>query len=387
MSLVTTSLFGDVTLLPIPSQVPLKEKLSWLTDLIPFNEGSEETHQVRNLPRRRYDYRLPTSQEEYARAFNVLYGARTDLWAIPMWTEAQLLGVVTAGESTLTAVTAGYDFRDDSLALLWASPRDWQVVEIDSAGSGSLSLYGTTNSFSNAWLLPVRRGYLVGDVSRLGNGYNGHVSVSYEIEDLAELSADEPEQFLGDDIYFDEWLFSGSGVTDKFVQQVNYIDEQLGVVSYRSPWAHARISRPIEKVLSGPEDVNSFREFLYRRAGRYRRFWQPSFDNDLRVTSTGTVTDVLRIEEDERTNYAADRTHIAVQDSSGTWYARTVTGSAPAATDQLDLTLDAPINVAAGNIVRVSYLGLKRLESDAVDLNWVGGGVALCQIRVLEVEP
>lgn len=389
MSLVSTSLFGQLTILPIPSEVPLSERLGWKTDIMTTQDGGEEAHQVRNLPRRRYDFNLPISASEYQRAFNTVYGARTNTWAVPMWTEAQNVGAVSGGLSSLSAVTANYDFRADSLALLWASPRDWQVLEIQTVNSGpdSLDFYGTTNAFNDAWLLPVRVGHLVGDVSRASNSYNGGIRLAFDIEDLAELSVSAPTQYLSEDVYFDEWLYSGSNFTDRLIQRVDYVDEELGVVAYRSPWNNGRVGRPFRKILTTPEEINTFKQFLYRRAGRYRKFWQPSFDSDFRVSSTGTVTDVLRVFTDDYTSHAANRTHIAIEDLSGNWYARNIDSVAAASGTELNLTLDSAINVDAAEILRVSYLGLKRLETDLVDLNWLGGGVAEVEVRILELSP
>lgn len=389
MSLVTTTLFGQLTILPIPSQVPVGERLSWKTDIIPSRDGSEEAHQVRNLARRRYDYKLPANQDEYQRAFNTLYGARTNQWAVPMWTEAQQIGAVTGGQTSLTATTDSYDFRADSLALLWASPRDWQVVEIQTVNTGpdSLDLYGTTNAFSNAWLMPVRIGHIIGNINRDSNSHASEYTVGFDLEDLVEISSSAPAQYLFNDIYFDEWLFSGGKISDRLIQQVDYVDEELGVVAYRSPWTNGRVSRPMAKILETPAEVYAFRQFLYRRAGRYRKFWQPSFDSDLRVTSTGTVTDVLRISADDWDDHSDNRTHIAIEDSDGNWYARNIDSYAVASGTDLNLTLDSAINVAASSIVRVSYLGLKRLETDIVDFDWLGGGACQVQIRMLELSP
>lgn len=389
MALITTTLFGQLTLLPIPSQVPLVERLSWKTDLLTSRDGTDEAHQVRNLPRRRYDYNLPINSTEYQRAFNTMYGSRASQWAIPMWTEAQQLGAVSAGASNIVVDTADFDFRADSLALLWSSPQDWQVIEVETVNNtpDSLDLYDTTNAFDNAWILPVRIGHLVGDVTRSTNSFNGLFRIAYDLEDLRDLSVSAPTQYLSEDVYFDEWLFSGTNFTEKLVQRVDYVDEQLGVVSYRSPWNYGRVARPMEKVLGSVAEVNAFRQFLYRRAGRYRKFWIPSFDSDLRVTSTGTVTDTLRIHADDWDDHATDRTHIAIQDQDGNWYARNIDSTQPAASNQIDLTLDSAINVAGSSIIRVSYLGLKRLETDVVDLDWIGGGVCRSQIRMLELSP
>lgn len=390
MALVTTTLFGQVTILPIPAIVPVRESLDWLTDVVPYYDGGEERHQVRNNARRRFDLQIPVAASEYQRAFNTVYGSRTNQWAVPLWTEAQNLGAVTGGLSSIVANTDYYDFRDSSLALLWASPRDWQVVEITTVTPGtpgSLAIDGTTNAFSNAWLMPIRLGHLVGGVSRQSNSYNGQLSLSYDLEDNISLSVSAPTQYLSNDIYFDEGLFGGEALTDRLIQSVDFIDGELGVVGYRSPWTNGKVSRPFEWLLSTPADIYAFRQFLYRRMGKYKAFWQPTFDSDFRVTSTGTVTTVLRTFKDDYLDHATNRTHIAVEDSAGNWYARNIDSTASISGTEMELTLDSALNVEASDIVRVSYLGLKRLETDKVELSWIGNGVMNTTVRILELSP
>lgn len=389
MALISTTLFGNVTLLSIPSEAPVSERYSWKTNILPANDGSEEPHQVRNLPRRRYDYTLPANANEYQRAFNTLYGSRDALWAVPLWTEAQSIGAVAASQTNIAATTENYDFRDDSLALLWASPRDFQLVEIQTVNSGpdSLDIYGTTNEFASAWIIPVRLGHLVGEVGRGTNSHNGVYRVAFDLEDLVDISVSAPPQYLSSDIYFDEWLFSGTNFSDKLIQVVDYVDEELGVVSYRSPWTNGRVSRPFLKLLKNPAEVYAFKQFLHRRAGRYRRFWQPSFDADLRLGSTGTITTTLRVHRDDYQTHASARTHIAIEDSDHNWYPRIVTDIQLSGSEYYDLTLDSPLNLDASAILRISYLGLKRLETDVVDFDWIGGGVCQIQVRLLELSP
>lgn len=390
MAAVTTTLYGAVQLLPLAASAPLNEQLAWKTDVMISFNGTEERLQVRNSPRRRFDMVFPATQAEYQRGFNILYGERASLWAVPQWTEAQRIANVSGGAGSIVCNTTYYDFRTASLALLWSSPSDWEIVEVATVtpGSpGSLTLDGTTSgAFTTPWLLPVRIGHIVGTPTRITNSYNGDYKVAFELEDNISLVPSTPTQYLTDDIYYDEGLFAGSSFSDKITKRVDTVDEQLGIVAYRSPWTYSRVSRPFRWQLSTPQEVFEFREFLHRRAGRWRQFWMPSFDNDMRVVDTGAVTTVLTVETDDYEAHAADRTHIAVESPAGTWQPREITSTAPSG-GNLELTLDSAINVDAGDIVRVSYLGLKRLEPDRVDIHWNGGGVADVEVRMLEISP
>jgi phage baseplate assembly protein gpV len=132
--------------------------------------------------------------------------------------------------------------------------------------------------------------------------------------------------------------------------------------------------------------MRQFREWLHRRAGRYRAFWQPTFESDFRVRSMGTVTTSLIVASDDYLPHSAQRPHLAVE-AAGVWYARTITDAVQLDADRVQLVLNSALNVAAERIARVSYLGLKRLDTDRVEMNWVGGGVCTVEMRLLELAP
>src|SRR5574343_1845755 len=150
MPVVNTSLFGSLYLLPFPAQVPVQERMTWKTSVLEAYDGTEQRFSVRPVARHRFSYSLPASAEVAASGFHTVFGNRGFQWAVPLWAEAQILGAVAPGLTSLPAVTDLYDFRADSLALLWESNQSWQIIEIQSVGVGTLSLYGVTQAFSRA---------------------------------------------------------------------------------------------------------------------------------------------------------------------------------------------------------------------------------------------
>ncbi|MDX9698651.1 MAG: hypothetical protein RBT55_03675 [Rhodocyclaceae bacterium] len=369
---------------PYPPE-KVRERLEWKTDVIEAEDSTEDRLALRERPRQSFNFDYPTSNTEYARAFNLVIGSMPEQWLIPVWTEAQRLGAVSAGAFSITAVTDRYDFRDESLVLLWETPRKWQILGTTAISSGSIGVTQPTEAFTNAWLLPIRKGYIVGNVNRQTNSHVAVWSIGFEVEDNVVLASDAPDQFLADDIYFLEGLLSGSSITDNVIQKVEVTDFDLGAVAYFSPWTNARVSRPYRVVLADAEEVWQYRLWLHRRAGRYRQFWSPSLDADLRLRSAGTITDSLIIDSDDYLGYASNRTHLAVQTKDGTWYARTITDATELDSERTQLNLDSAINVAASDVLRVSYLGLKRLETDKIDFNWLGGGACQIEVRLLEI--
>ncbi|WVW77408.1 tail assembly protein [Stenotrophomonas phage vB_SmaS_Bhz59] len=386
MPAVVTTLKGVIALLPLPAEAPTRETLEWKTDVMIARSSAEQRLSVRNNPRQAFRMTVPANQGRTQLALNALYGALRQNWGIPLWTEAQHVGAVSSGLDVLPAVTDLYDFRDASLALLYQSPSQFQVIEIDTVAPGQLNLLADTNLFTNAWLMPLRVGRIAEAVDRKTNGFANSIDLSFDVDDNLGWTPDAPAQFLGEDIYYDAPIIGSDTLSDSIDQRADIADYELGPVASRTPWARPQVGRPHRTVMENAAAVRAYRDWLHRRRGKFRAFWQPTFEVDLRTLSTGTVTNTLIINNDDYQTWSRRR-HIAVETLTGTWLPRTITASSFLDATRVQLTLDSAINVAASNIARVSYLGLKRLNTDRVELNWRGGGVCESSVQLLELTP
>lgn len=389
MAKITTTLFGELALLPYQAEVPVREKLEWLTDVLQAYDGSEQRLQSRTKPRQTLEYNVPLQYWKKATAFNTLYGAIRKDWAVPVWTEAQAVGDITGGQNTIDCDTLVHDLRADSLAMLFSLDGSYEIVEIESITATDVTIYGPgATSRLGAWLIPVRRGFIVGTAQMPTNGREGSVKVTFQIDDNLSLTPAEPAQYLGDDIYYDAGLLSESGIMTRVLQQrQDVIDFELGPVERRTPWNNARYSSPYASLLEGPTEVRAYKEFLYRRAGKFRAFWLPTFENDLRLLSTGTITSTMVVESASLIDYASNRTHIAIEDADGNWYPREISDFIQLDADRVQFTLSTNLNLDSDKIVRMSYLGLNRLDADQIAFNWVGNNVVKSEVRILEISP
>lgn len=385
MAKVTTTLFGSLALLPMPAQAPMVESLAWLTDVINSYNGTEERHQLRGSPRTQIQYNIPQQAWTRQRAYNTERGGLRQKWAVPVWSQVQLIGAVANAATSINCDTVNYDLRANSLALLYESEDAWQVVEISAKTDASITVTAT-QAFTRAVLVPLRIGYVSGTVRRNSNGHNAVSIVTFDLEDNVALTSDAPTQFLSYDLDTDEVLFEDRYEAELDAEE-NKADYELGLVARIAPWTYTRHSMSYMKVLTTPAEVLAFRKWLHRRAGKYRAFWQPTYEHDLRVASTGTINTTIRFKKDSYQDWAADRTHIAIQDDAGTWYPRTLSNVTSVDSTTLQCTLNAALGLAASRIRRVSYLGLKRLSSDRVELAWVGNGVCKVSIGVTELSP
>lgn len=390
MAKIITNLFGELALLPIPARVPLRETLEWRTDLMTSFNGTENRLRLRNHPRQTFLYNLPETASVKPSAFIAQYGALGLKWAVPLWAEAQHLGTVLMNLQTILCDTTNYDLRAQSLALLYQNATQWQVVEIDTVATGELTLVGYTDAFQNAYLIPLRLGHIEGSPERTSNGYEAETQLRFEIEDIQALAEDAPAQFLGRDLYLTPGLFTNDALSHEISTRVDRVDYALGKVARRTPWRYNRDTRPKNVLCEGAAEVRAYRKWLMRRAGRFRPFWEPTFENDLRHKASGTVTNVLPVQAaDGLLDWLPLRNHIAVLTSGGTWLCRTINSAALKTGDAstVELTLDSALNVAAGNIHAVSFLGLRRLDTDRVELNWRGNSVVASTVNTVEIQP
>lgn len=390
MAKIITNLFGELALLPIPARVPVRETLEWRTDLMTSFNGTENRLRLRNHPRQSFQYSLPETAGVKPSAYLAQYGALGRKWAVPLWAEAQPLGMVLMNLQTILCDTTNYDLRAQSLALLYQSATQWQVVEIDAVTTGELTLVGYTEAFQNAYLVPLRLGHIEGSPERTSNGYEAETRLRFEIEDTQALVEEVPAQFLGSDLYLTPGLFSNGSLGHEISTRVDRADYVLGKVARRTPWRYNRDTRPKRVLCEGAAEVRAYRKWLMRRAGRFRPYWEPTFENDLRHKTSGTVTTVLPVwAADGLLDWLPLRNHIAVLTAGGTWECRTVSNAALKVGDAstVELTLSSSLNVAAANIHAVSFLGLRRLDTDRVELNWRGNSVVASTVNVVEIQP
>jgi len=374
----------DFQLLPLWPQAPLRETLEWLTSVDIFEDGSEERIKLRTSPRQFFDMTYTVPAHLQPRVKNLLEGGRKLPWLIPVWPQVQHVGAITLGQSSITCETRYSEFRDGGEILLWQDADTYQVLSIDSVTSNTnIDLVGTTDAFTNAYLMPLRRGRLTRDPVRSINGYNSLVSLNYAVENNLELTVSAPTQYQSADSYSEEGLLDGDFLDDTLRTAFDLHDEELGLVSWRTPWAQNRRARVHRAIGETPAEGWELREWLHRRAGRYRTFWQPSFENDFVVTSAGALTTTLSVEDNAYLANATGRVHIAIETAAG-WLFREITATLDAGGGVTQLTLDTSLGINAEDIKRVSYLCLCRLDTDRAEINWIGGTV--CEVAVTTVE-
>lgn len=363
------------------------ESVAWLNDVQIFEDGTEEREQLRVSPR--HSYRLsafvPAADQPSLR--HALWGARAAQWIVPKWPQVQHVGAVLAGATQLDLDTRYSEYAGGGLLVLWQSPSKWQVLGVDAVTSANqLALTCLTEAFTDAWVMPAHRGRLENDPQRAFDGRTSRLTATFQLEENRALTVPAPPQYLGHDVYYDPGLLDGDRTNEATVREVDLHDEQLGLVDYRSPWKHSRVSRTHRMLADGPAEAWQVRQWLHRRAGRLTPFWQPSFELDLPPVTTGNINVVLRVTENSYKRFASDRVHIAIETATG-WHLREVLFTLNNESGAIDLRLDTALDEPGTTIKRVCYLALRRLNADRVELSYPGGLACSCSVPVIDVAP
>lgn len=377
-----------IVMLPYQAALPWQEILEWKTEVLTTNTGYEQRIRLRKQARHSVRSYYPIPREAMRAAFNRAYGWLQRSWAVAMWADIQYIGPINNGATSIICDTTKYDFRPNSLVCVWESYSLNQVIEITDVFPGSISLTRVmSGSFTKAYLMPVRIGVPNGGIRRLTDGSNTSLGIEYEFKDNTDLNPTAPAQFLGYDIYYDETLMSSGATEERLIARMDTVDYETGPIDYYPPWRYNRRARDSYFLNEDPEATWTFKKWLHRRAGRLRPYWLPTFENNLQLLTQGNVGSTLQCSSDDYRSMAADRIHLAIELTNGTWYPRTVTGSSIVNSSVINVGIDSPLNVDASLIKQICYLGLHRLDTDRVEMDWIGGGVNSANIRILELKP
>jgi hypothetical protein len=166
------------------------------------------------------------------------------------------------------------------------------------------------------------------------------------------------------------------------------LDNESGLISQYAPWDNLRIGRSFELILEGLQEVWEMRQWLDRRAGKLTPFWMPTFENNLKVLNTGTVVDSLEVVNADYSVQSSARKTIVIKKTDGSYVFREIIDAIfNAISGNEDLTLDSSLNFDASEIDEVNFIGLKRLNSDQIEFDWLANNVVSVTLPIIELEP
>lgn len=368
---------------------PVRERLEWLTDVLPALAGNEQRVGLRGVPRRWLEYSVLTrDRAETIRLETLVMGWQSRLFAVPMWQDAQTLAAdLSAGSQTIPCAVSGYGFEPNGLVLLWLAHDRYEALAIDSVELLSLALKVTTLA---AWpagtrLLPVRLGRLPAR-QKFVRETNRHLSATLDfslIEHPSGIAEDIGEVYAGYHVYpgSPNWA---DPIENEMARQIETLDYDTG-----APWIEdiSGLTTQIKSwhwLLKSRAEIVALRAWLDARKGRLVPFWSPTQSDDIEVVSNigdaSTVISIVNIGYARYLAGRADRRHLLFETMAGARYFRAIVGESEVNDEVETLTIDSPLGelLTPADILRVRFLHLVRLEMDDVEIVYHTTQVAEC---------
>ena len=350
-----------------------------------FDASSEERIPLLDAARQSFNWAMMAFRNEVPEMFNDLYSWMRKEYLVPQPLESQMVGNLS--DDFIETDTSNLGINVGTLILVQALGVSL-VVEVTEIGRYEV-IEGVPTyidgyrlneavTASDAKIIPLRKAIISGNPSSQANGLMLKPTLNLRVLDNVEypMSA-EPQQYKGDDLYFTPLLLDGDFLDINFEHHQAIVDGEIGQFWQFTHWMNPLINKNFRVIMKSRQDYIDYKKWFYRRRGRLNPFWLPSYQNNFNFISRSASS--ITVKND---NYLSDRKNIAIK-ANGVWTAHSVTSTSVSGENiVMNLTPQPPTNIE-----RVSYLGLYRLNSDAVEFYFKGADIVEATVPIVELTP
>lgn len=350
-----------------------------------FDATREERIPLLDAARQSFNWSMMAFRNEVPEMFNDLYSWMRKEYLVPQPLESQLVGNLS--DDFIETDTSNLGINAGTLILVQATGV-LEVVEVTEIGRYEV-IEGVPTyidgyrlneavTATNAQIQPLRKVIIAGNPTSQANGLMFKPALNLRVLDSVEypISA-EPQQYKGDDLYFIPLLLDGDFLDINFEQHQAIVDGEIGQFWQFTHWINPLINKNFRVIMRNRQEYIDYKKWFYRRRGRLNPFWLPSYQNNFNYISRSASS--ITVKND---NYLSDRKNIAIK-ANGVWTAHSVTSTSVSGENiVMNLTPQPPVNIE-----RVSYLGLYRLNSDAVEFYFKGADIVEATVPIVEITP
>lgn len=359
------------------------ERLEFRTDLIRSFDAREQRRKIRNGARRLVEFDVLVTEADRRLLETAVGGWQGRTWALPLWWSGRpVTGAIAQGAGSIGLSTAGTDFQAGGLALILAQDGTNEVVEVQSIGGASITLARPTQA---AWpatviVFPATPARMDPSASLVRfNASASYARLRFTATEPATFTAAPPANtFITYPVLETRPLMAGD-LTQAYARKGDELDNGIAPTVFDDEGGLGIFEQPHGWLAQTDAEVQVLRGLFYALAGRYGAVWIPTWTDDLTVVADiGSGATTIDVQSTSYTLYGAGqpgRNHIAIYRTNGSVSYHKVTGSSAvsATVERLTISPAAPLAIPVANVLRVSFLQLMRLSSDAVELmHWTG---------------
>ena len=377
-----------IVMLLFPPEVPLTEKLGFLTDVMEHIDGTEQRVALRKAPRQELEmvFLLEDGPERQRFDF-VLFDRQDKVFGIPMWHEPMALTSAAAIDDVTINVDTT-DFTDlrvgNQAVVLDGDGVTFDALVILSFTATSITFEsGLTNAYPEGTeVYPMQSAIIQQTVSgnrRARNLQEVRVNARMLDQDLDIADTSAFSTFNSKVLLDDPNLVEGPQPYDS-ERRIFSVDGETGSFQQKSLWPVSRRGSQKGFVMNTRQRLWEVRQLLHALKGRQISFYLPTFYEDLTQAATfsnGSTTGVIvNVGYDQFVRERQPNDVIQVRLKDGTEFIRTITGSDPIDDDTEQITIDTgwPQDINVGDIDRISFVEKVRLASDEVAITHERGG-------------
>lgn len=367
-----------------------REEITWLTNVIKSYDGSEKRVKLLKNPKMMLSAEYPIPTIENQRANNLIYGWAKLVWLVPIWSQPIILDSLVVNGLVLSIPTTGTICNNLTELIIWESPTKFETVQVESdSGTDVTILTALENTYtSKVYVMATAKGIAKSGIERATDGYRNTVKIVYTMKDLPIIGGTVPDQYLGNDIYTDIQLTPNSGlVPEEMLTRFDEVTNGIANSTFYTPWLNIQPSRIYTVQNDTIEETLNFKKWLERRGGKFRAFWTPSFENDFTVVQTTTITTSVLCRSNSFETYGTARDHIAIWLTTGSWIFTNIISQSDNGNGTMSINLSSSLGIQPSTIKMICHLGLKRLDTDRVEMYYTNGGRSSTSLRIVEIEP
>jgi hypothetical protein len=368
----------------------ITERLSWLTDVIRGYDGTEQRIKARKTPRRTFEFEYLVEGAMRRKFEAALWDWQARVWSLPIWTDGQTLSApVAAGAAAIDVITTDRDYAIGGFAILIdLDTGEHEVVEILTIASNQIGLKRPTEKSwaTGKWIYPAKPARLSEQhkLSRFTGDHAGAIAVFNFTDSSDWPAATEATTYRGYPVFAS--VSNGRAeMTEDYQRRLKTIDSVVGKWSVDDTTGITETTIGHLWSATSRAEIAALRSWLYARKGRLTMFWRPTGLVDLLAAQTITDTAMsIDIEWVGYTKYYQvdkNRRDIRIELTNGTVFHRRITSAVEvdATTERIGIDTALGVTATPAEIARISFMVLRRLDTDTLDIAWWTGDVADCQ--------
>lgn len=400
----------------IPRDDDIIERIEWMTNVMETWSGEEQRVKLRELPRRSTEFAFNLTKHDVslfdAAIFKNIFKHNDPSallkYTVPFWWDMQALAYEPdVNDTTIPCTTPNYAFVVGGLAVIISAtrlydrkralkPDDYEAFTITEIADTYIRLAapGLVGDWAlGDYLLPAGEGILDAiitdkDLTDLGEILEGRVRLECSPEAI-NVEGTSMDIFMEAGYVFP--VRTLNQITRIFDPMLMMHDNLTGTPNLYRRRSHPQLGWQVNVELRDRSEIQILRDYIDAFEGKWKPFWLPSWNYDIRPISLGTTEKIVarayayEAYGDDEAKPSSFKRFFAL------WDGETLACKEIASVDRDGDSVEISFGTAVGEAVDVDsyelicYLYFVRMMQDGFDIHHHVGGNAECSFGAVQI--